>query len=210
MNYDERMALPPNATVLVQLVDVFLADASAQVIAEDRIIAATGSPVPYRLRFDQALIKPRRTSAGPHLRRQPFTVHRYRPSRGVCRRAQQYTHLGAARQRATALSSRGARLVQLESTTMHQALAPIFRSIAIATVSAALVSAAHAQQMDSKMPRQRPQTAKPVHTAGQKPLARPRTTTSCSEFGAGFVRMPGSDSCIRFGGGVEMGVGAVP
>lgn len=63
VNYRERMALPPNATVLVQLVDVSLADAPAQVIAEDRITGATGSPIPYRLRFDQTLIKPRRTYA---------------------------------------------------------------------------------------------------------------------------------------------------
>lgn len=96
---------------------------------------------------------------------------------------------------------------------MPQALAYLLRLIAIATVSAALVSAAHAQQMDTKTPRQRPQatkSAKPENTAGQKPLTRPRTTTSCSEFGAGFVRMPGSDSCVRFGGSVGIGVGTVP
>lgn len=63
VNYIERMALPPNATVHVQLVDISLADAPAQVIAEDRITGATGSPIPYRLRFDQTLIKPRRTYA---------------------------------------------------------------------------------------------------------------------------------------------------
>lgn len=63
VNYRERMALPPNTTVLVQLVDISLADAPAQVLAEDRITGATGSPIPYRLRFDQTLIKPRRTYA---------------------------------------------------------------------------------------------------------------------------------------------------
>ena len=63
VNYNERMALPPNATALVQLVDISLADAPAQVIAEDRISGATGSPIPYRLRFDQTLIKPRGTYA---------------------------------------------------------------------------------------------------------------------------------------------------
>lgn len=61
VNYHERMILPPNTTVLVQLIDISLADASAQVIAEDRITGATGSPIPYRLRFDQTLIKSRRT-----------------------------------------------------------------------------------------------------------------------------------------------------
>ncbi|MDZ4367243.1 MAG: hypothetical protein U0987_09505 [Afipia sp.] len=93
---------------------------------------------------------------------------------------------------------------------MHQARAYILRSIAIATVSVALVSAGHAQKTETKTPRQRPQATKPDHTAKQKPLARPRTTTSCSEFGAGFVRMPGSDSCVRFGGSVGIGVGTVP
>lgn len=63
VNYRERMALPPNATVLVQLVDISLADAPAQVIAEDRITGAAGSSIPYRLRFDITKIEPRRTYA---------------------------------------------------------------------------------------------------------------------------------------------------
>lgn len=45
------------------------------------------------------------------------------------------------------------------------------------------------------------------HVQAPRRAARPQ---SCGEFGAGFVRMPGSDSCIRFGGGVGLGVGAVP
>lgn len=45
------------------------------------------------------------------------------------------------------------------------------------------------------------------HVPAPRKAARPQ---ACSEFGAGFVRMPGSNSCIRFGGGVGMGVGAVP
>lgn len=57
VNYRERMALPSSATVLVQLVDISLADAPAQVIAEDRMTGATGSPIPYRLKFDQSRIK---------------------------------------------------------------------------------------------------------------------------------------------------------
>ncbi|TKT74099.1 hypothetical protein YH63_020900 [Afipia massiliensis] len=94
---------------------------------------------------------------------------------------------------------------------MHQALAYILRSTAVAALSVTLTATAHAQQMDTKTPRQRPQAAKPDHTAKQqKPLTRPRTATPCSEFGAGFVRMPGSDSCVRFGGSVGIGVGTVP
>lgn len=30
----------------------------------------------------------------------------------------------------------------------------------------------------------------------------------CAEFGPGFMRAPGSDTCIMFGGGIGIGVGA--
>lgn len=91
---------------------------------------------------------------------------------------------------------------------MHHLLAYILRSITVAAVSATLASAASAQQMETKAPRQRPQAQKQDQPLKQ-PSAR-RQPTACSEFGTGFVRMPGSDSCIRFGGGVGIGVGAVP
>lgn len=54
---------------------------------------------------------------------------------------------------------------------------------------------------DSKPPRQR------TTTPSDQPIAKPRQATSCSQFGAGFVRAPGSDSCVRLGGGVDVGVG---
>jgi len=57
VNYRERMALPLSAAVLVQLVDVSLAHAPAQVLAEDRITGATGGSIPFRLQFDQSRIK---------------------------------------------------------------------------------------------------------------------------------------------------------
>lgn len=56
VNYVERMALPANAVVIVQLADVSRADAPAEIIAEDRITSAKGSPIPYRLSFDHARI----------------------------------------------------------------------------------------------------------------------------------------------------------
>lgn len=40
-----------------------------------------------------------------------------------------------------------------------------------------------------------------------KPPKRAPAATSCAQYGAGFVRLPGSDSCIRMGGGLEVGVG---
>jgi putative lipoprotein len=56
VNYVERIALPANAEVIVQLADVSRADAPAEIIAEDRITGAKGSPIPYRLSFDHAKI----------------------------------------------------------------------------------------------------------------------------------------------------------
>lgn len=56
VNYVERMALPANAVIIVQLADVSRADAPAEILAEDRITGATGSPIPYRLSFDHAKI----------------------------------------------------------------------------------------------------------------------------------------------------------
>ncbi|WP_424626909.1 hypothetical protein [Bradyrhizobium sp. SYSU BS000235] len=52
-----------------------------------------------------------------------------------------------------------------------------------------------------KTPRQR------VTTPPDRPIAKPRQATSCAQFGAGFVRAPGSDTCVRIGGGIDVGVG---
>lgn len=92
---------------------------------------------------------------------------------------------------------------------MHSTLSLIPRSIAAAALSFTLVSAAQAQQPDSKKLRPRAKPAPSHQAAKPQPVARPRPSP-CAEFGPGFVRMPGSDSCIRFGGGVGIGVGAVP
>jgi hypothetical protein len=82
--------------------------------------------------------------------------------------------------------------------------------IVLATVAlAAAVSskssstfAAPKEPRDDKASRQRATTPPP------QPIARPRQTKSCAEFGAGFTRMPGSDSCVRIGGGIDVGVGS--
>lgn len=85
---------------------------------------------------------------------------------------------------------------------MHQALVYILRPIAVAALSIALTCAGvrAAERSESE-------AATLVHhalaTNGQATtVARPRSSAACSEFGAGFVRMPGSDSCIRVGGSI--------
>jgi len=78
------------------------------------------------------------------------------------------------------------------------------RIVIAIVISVAAWSTAFAQPATDK-----PRRLKPQSTAAQKPVqaVRPRQPSSCSEFGAGFVRAPGSDTCVRVGGGVEAGVG---
>ncbi|CAN7302173.1 YbaY family lipoprotein [Bosea sp. LjRoot237] len=56
--YRERIALPPGATVEVSLLDVSLADAPSRTIARTRIVPRGQVPIPYRLRFNDAVIRP--------------------------------------------------------------------------------------------------------------------------------------------------------
>jgi putative lipoprotein len=57
VSYLQRMALPTNAVIQVQLLDVSLADAPAKVIAEESInLGQRQVPVPFELTFDPAKI----------------------------------------------------------------------------------------------------------------------------------------------------------
>jgi putative lipoprotein len=56
--YRERIALPADAELIVQLLDVSLADAPSTVIAEQRI-APVSVPAPFTLSYDPATIDPR-------------------------------------------------------------------------------------------------------------------------------------------------------
>lgn len=61
--YRERIALPPNALVTVQLADVSLADAPAAVVAEQKITPTGQVPIPFELKFDSAAIQARNSYA---------------------------------------------------------------------------------------------------------------------------------------------------
>lgn len=50
--YRERIALPPNAVVSVQLADVSLADAPAAIVGEQTVEPAGQVPVKFAIRFD--------------------------------------------------------------------------------------------------------------------------------------------------------------
>jgi len=62
--YRERIALPPTATIIVQLVEVSRADAPAVLITE-QIITAAGRQVPFEfsLAYDASRIQPSHTYA---------------------------------------------------------------------------------------------------------------------------------------------------
>lgn len=57
--YRERIALPPGAEAIVQLLDVSRADAPAVVVAEQRFAIERQVPIPYRLAYDPATIEAR-------------------------------------------------------------------------------------------------------------------------------------------------------
>ncbi len=61
--YRERIALPPEAKLTVQLLDISKADAPSSTIAETRTESAQGSPIPFAINFDTSEIKPGHTYA---------------------------------------------------------------------------------------------------------------------------------------------------
>lgn len=63
VTYRERIALPPGAVVEVSLLDVSLADAPSRTIARTRIAPRRQVPIGYRLRFNDAVIRPGRRYA---------------------------------------------------------------------------------------------------------------------------------------------------
>lgn len=78
----------------------------------------------------------------------------------------------------------------------------IFSFLAVSVLLVPVTTpSALAQQPDSKAQRSRPDDSK------LKPVASPRSASSCAEYGAGYVRVEGTGSCIRLGGGISVGVG---
>jgi hypothetical protein len=76
------------------------------------------------------------------------------------------------------------------------------RTILLMLVIAALPAAsALAQQVSPHKPDRRPPADKLLPLKG---AAR----GNCAAYGPGFVKVEGSDSCIRIGGGISVGAGA--
>jgi hypothetical protein len=49
---------------------------------------------------------------------------------------------------------------------------------------------------------------KSISAARQLPLKGARTGDFCAAYGAGFVRVDGTQTCVKIGGAVSVGVGA--
>ena len=56
--YRERIALPPNAVLYVQLAEVSQADAPATVIGERKVIPAGQVPIKFEIGFDPSVVRP--------------------------------------------------------------------------------------------------------------------------------------------------------
>ncbi|MBI5132150.1 MAG: hypothetical protein HZA66_22125 [Rhodopseudomonas palustris] len=79
------------------------------------------------------------------------------------------------------------------------------RQLLIALAIAALPVAASAQGLSRGF-----SDASPADRPAAKPLAAaPKQTRSnpCAAFGAGFVQVEGSTTCVKLGGGIDVGVG---
>ncbi len=61
--YRERIALPPDAVLTVQLSDVSLADAPSTTVAKQQVNPAGQVPIHFELKFDGSTIQPRATYA---------------------------------------------------------------------------------------------------------------------------------------------------
>jgi putative lipoprotein len=61
--YRERIALPPNAVLTVQLADISLADAPATIITEQKVDPAGQVPIKFELRYDPSVIQPKTSYA---------------------------------------------------------------------------------------------------------------------------------------------------
>ena len=79
-------------------------------------------------------------------------------------------------------------------------LSTISRIASVVFLATAMAASAAAQTLTDPHPGNKNTQPPASKSSGTKQL------TACPEFGAGFVRMPGSDACIKIGGFVEGGV----
>jgi len=77
------------------------------------------------------------------------------------------------------------------------------RNVLLVIAVAALLPAPSAA---AEQPRQQ-KSDKSISAARPLPLKGARTDHSCAVYGAGFVRVDGTQTCVKIGGAVSIGVG---
>ena len=75
------------------------------------------------------------------------------------------------------------------------------RSILLA-IAVAMLPAAAAEPSSSQKPN------KPATSGRPLPLKGVGAANSCAAYGAGFVKLDGTDTCVKLGGAVGFGVGS--
>lgn len=75
-------------------------------------------------------------------------------------------------------------------------------SLAVVT-GATLQAAAVSAKRDHKTARQHARDVEQL-----RPAAKPRPANSCADYGSGFVRIEGSDTCVKIGGSISVGAGS--
>jgi hypothetical protein len=84
----------------------------------------------------------------------------------------------------------------------HRCMVVLATSLAIATGATLPAAAVSAKQRDHKTTRQHARDAEQ-----SRPAAKPRPANSCADYGPGFVRIEGSDTCVKIGGSIGVGTG---
>ena len=77
----------------------------------------------------------------------------------------------------------------------------------ILAVSLAALLALASTACASAEPQKHKPRKHPAHEATTAPVPRSPSQNPCAQFGAGFVRAPGSDTCVKIGGSVGIEAG---
>jgi hypothetical protein len=72
------------------------------------------------------------------------------------------------------------------------------------TLATALVLSSGAAVAEQPRPHKSDKTASPGQVL---PVKRPNSANACAEFGAGFVRVEGTSTCMKIGGAIGVGAG---
>lgn len=81
------------------------------------------------------------------------------------------------------------------------------RILVLLSVIALVAPAAAEPQPRRTAPKPALKTAPKTAPNSDRPKVVRPSRDPCAEFGPGFTRAPGSDTCVRFGGGIGVGVG---